>query len=70
MKVLIAYFSRNDENYYNDELHYLEQGNTKKIAEIIHHTVNGDIFEIKPASSYSENFKECCLQAKADIEYG
>lgn len=32
-KILIAYFSRADENYVDGQLKYLEKGNTQVVAE-------------------------------------
>ena len=44
-RVLVAYFSRADEN--TGGVGYIEKGNTKILAEMIAERTHGDIFEIK-----------------------
>ena len=64
-KILIAYFSRDGENY---EVGNISKGNTKIVAEMIFDKVGGEIFEIKPAKNYPENYRECTEVAKIEKE--
>jgi flavodoxin len=47
--------------------YYSWGGNTRIIAEQIHQTVGGDLFEISPVNPYSENYDVCVKQAKQEI---
>lgn len=64
-KILVAYFSRADENY---NVGNISKGNTKIVAEIIAEKVGGDLFEIKPAKNYPANYQECIKIAKAELQ--
>ena len=55
-KILIAYFSRADENY---SVGYIEKGNTEIIAEIIAEEVGGDLFHIERNTPYPADYEEC-----------
>ena len=62
-KILIAYFSRADENY---AVGYIEKGNTAIIAEMIADETGGDLFHIERATSYSADYDECTDEAKQE----
>lgn len=62
-KVLIAYFSRADENY---GVGYVEKGNTAHLAEIIAEETGGTLFEIKSTTPYPKSYKECGEFAKKE----
>ena len=64
-KILVAYFSRADDNY---NVGVIEKGNTKILAEMIAAETGADIFEIKPAKNYPTDYKECTEVAKAEKE--
>ena len=64
-KILVAYFSRADENY---NVGNISKGNTKIVAEIIAEKVGGDLFEIKPAKNYPANYEECTEIAKVELQ--
>ena len=64
-KILVAYFSRADENY---NVGTISKGNTKIVAEIIAERVGGDLFEIKPAKNYPANYQECIEIAKVELQ--
>ena len=66
MKTLIAFFSRAGENYVSGALKQLEVGNTKVVAQMIQEKTDGDLFQIMPASKYSDSYNECINQAKED----
>lgn len=55
-KVLVAYFS------------WSTSGNTEKMAKVIQEQTKGDLFEIKPASPYPDDYEECTEVAKAEKE--
>ena len=55
-KILVAYFSRADENY---GVGFVEKGNTQIIAEFIAEYLKADSFHIKTAVPYPKNYKEC-----------
>jgi flavodoxin len=54
--ILVAYFSWS--------------GNTREIADQIHHLVGGDIFEIKPSRDYPVNYNSVLDMAKQEIRSG
>ncbi len=62
-KILIAYFSRADENY---AVGYIEKGNTAIIAEMIADETGGELFHIERATSYPEDYDECTDEAKQE----
>lgn len=55
-KILIAYFSRT--------------GNTREIANQIHRSVGGDIFEIQPVKPYPDDYDACVKQARQELDSG
>ena len=55
-KVLVAYYSYS--------------GNTRFAAERIQKATGGDIFEIKPAAPYPDDYNACVDQAKKEIAAG
>ncbi len=66
MSILIAYFSRKDQNYLNGNIVELEKGNTEIAAEYINENVQADMFKIEPVVEYSKDYNECIAQAQAD----
>ena len=64
-KILVAYFSRADENY---NVGNISKGNTKIVAEKIAEKVGGDLFEIKPVKNYPANYQECTEVAKDELK--
>jgi flavodoxin len=67
-KILVAFFSHTGENFFPGGLRYIEKGNTHIAAEIIAELTDADLFEIKSAAGYSEVYKECVMQAKAEFD--
>ncbi len=65
-KILIAYYSRKDENYVSGEIKDLKVGNTEIVAKFIQEITNGDLFEIEQATPYSKNYNECIEEARLD----
>ena len=44
--ILIVYYSRKGENYWNGGLRTIAKGNTERVAEFIQKAVGGDLFEV------------------------
>ena len=62
-RILIAYFSRADENY---SVGYIEKGNTAIIAEMIAEETDGELFHIERATPYPADYDECTDEAKQE----
>ena len=63
-KVLVAYFSRADENY---NIGYIEKGNTQVVAETIAEETGGTLFHIETVSPYPADYNECIDLAKKEM---
>lgn len=57
-KVLLAYFSRPGENYWNGGRRNLRLGNTEVLAGMIADRLDCDVHRIQAADPYSENYDE------------
>lgn len=66
MKILIAYYSRADENYIAGRLENLEVGNTEVAARFIQEITGGELFKIRQAKPYSKGYNDCIAEAKDD----
>ncbi len=62
--ILVAYFSRADENY---NVGTVEKGNTQIIAEYIAGEVGADSFHIETVTPYPADYEECCDTAKQEL---
>lgn len=65
-RILIAYFSRTDENI---SVGYIEKGNTEIIAEMISAQIGGTLFHIETVKPYPEkydDYKDVTHQEKND----
>lgn len=62
-KVLVAYFSRADENY---GVGYIEKGNTAIIAEMIAEETGGELFHIERKTPYPAVYDKCTEEAKQE----
>lgn len=65
-RVLVAYFSRADEN--TGGVGYIEKGNTKILAEMIAERTHGDLFEIKTVKPYPKEYRPATEAAKQEKE--
>ena len=65
-RVLVAYFSRADEN--TGGVGYIEKGNTKILAEMIAERTHGDLFEIKTVKPYPKEYRPVTEAAKQEKE--
>ncbi len=45
-KILIVYYFRKGENYWNGSIKSIAKGNTERVAEFIQKAVGGDLFEV------------------------
>lgn len=52
MSAIIAYFSRNGENYVSGAIRNLDVGNTEIVAKSIHDLVGGTLFKLEPLQEY------------------
>lgn len=62
--ILVAYFSRADENW---GVGKITKGNTKCLAEVIASKTGADLFEIKTIKSYPVGYDECTVVAKKEL---
>lgn len=62
-KILVAFFSRADENY---GVGYIEKGNTHIIADVIAEETGADSFEIARVTPYPAEYDACTDEAKAE----
>ncbi|MGM9593001.1 MAG: flavodoxin [Candidatus Onthomonas sp.] len=65
--ILIVYYSRKGENYWNGEIRSLEKGNTEIVAELIQEAVGGDLFEIETETPYSADYATCTQEAQQEL---
>lgn len=66
MATLIAYFSRRGENYVSGSLQTLSVGNTEAVAQRLQALTGADLFEIRPAQPYAQDYNTCIAQAQRD----
>ncbi|HNW87604.1 MAG TPA: flavodoxin [Candidatus Limiplasma sp.] len=66
MRTLIAYFSREGNNYVNGAIVYLPVGNTQVVAEKIKTLTDGELFRIESVKAYSSDYTSCTKEAQAD----
>ena len=64
-KVLVAFFSRADENY---SVGYVDKGNTQIIAEMIADKTGGDLFHIETVEAYPADYQACIEKAKGELQ--
>lgn len=69
MKSLVIYFSHKGENWMENGIEAISKGNTEIAAEFIAEATNADLFEVERVKDYSSNYKECCDEAKEEIDH-
>lgn len=69
MAILIAFYSRAGENYFNGSYRNIVIGNTEKAAKMIAEMTKGKLFRIEPEIPYSDDYKTCIAQAKEDLNH-
>lgn len=65
-KCLIAYYSREGNNYVSGKIVNLPIGNTKVVANMIQEMTGGDLFRINTVKSYPEDYTETTDVAKKE----
>ena len=65
-KVLIAFFSRADENYFGGAMRYVKVGNTEIVVDIMKELTEADTFKIEMKDPYSPVYMTCIEEAKRD----
>ncbi len=65
-KVLIAFFSRADENYFGGAMRYVKVGNTEVVADTMKELTGADTFKIEMKDPYSPVYMTCIEEAKKD----
>ena len=66
-KSIIAYFSREGNNYVAGSVVNLAVGNTEVIAKKIQELTGSDLFKIKTVKTYPEGYKEATRVAQAEL---
>lgn len=66
MAILIAYYSRAGENYFGGSYRRIPVGNTRRVAEQLASLTGGDLLELRQAQPYSDDYRTCVAQARAD----
>ena len=69
-KNLVVFYSRKGENHMPGGIQVLEKGHTHFAAEFIAKALDADIFEIDTVKPYAANYRECCMEAVAEIKAG
>ena len=64
-KILVVYFSRTGEEY---NVGNITKGNTAIVAEFIAQKTGADLFEIKSATPYPNEYEACTELAKKELE--
>jgi flavodoxin len=65
-KCLIAYYSREGNNYVSGKIVNLPIGNTEVVAKMIKEMIEGDIFRIDTVNSYPAGYRETTEVAKKE----
>ena len=65
--ILIAFFSRADENYFGGAMRYVKKGNTEIACEKIKELIDADTFRIEMKYPYSPVYLNCIEEAKKDL---
>lgn len=65
-RALIAYYSRNGENYVDGLLRRLRHGNTELVAKKLQELTGAELFRIEPLNPYADDYCRCIDQARQD----
>lgn len=68
--ILIAYYSRAGENWWDGGVRNIPKGNTERVAEFIGQAVGGDLFRIETIEDYPADYYECIEVAKKELQDG
>lgn len=64
--ILVAFYSRADENYVKGQIKTLKTGNTEVAAGIIAKLTGADIFKMEQVQPYAKDYNACIAQAQSD----
>lgn len=67
MSILIVYYSRKGQNYWNGSIKDLKKGNTEIVAEFIQKAVGGDLFEVETVKQYPQDYYACINEAQKEL---
>lgn len=67
-KQLVIYYSRKGENHMPGGIQVLSKGNTEYAAEYIAQALHADLFVIDTVKPYASNYRECCMEAVAEVK--
>lgn len=67
-RTLVVYYSRKGENHMPGGIQVLEKGHTERAAEYIRDCLNAELFEIDTVKPYAENYRQCCMEAVAEVK--
>lgn len=68
MKIVVAYFSRADENYFKGAMKYVKTGNTEIAAGFVKELCGADEIKLVMEKPYSAVYMECVAEAKKHLE--
>lgn len=66
-KILIAYFSREGNNYVGGSIVNLPVGNTEVAAKMVERLTGGELFKIDPVKKYSGDYTACTEEAQKEL---
>ncbi len=65
---LIVYFTHRGETYFPDGYRVVSEGNAEKIAKKSKDILDCDLIEIIAEKKYPTGYKECCAEAKEELD--
>ena len=66
-RILIAFFSRADENYFGGAMRYVKVGNTEIVVNDMKEMIDADTFKIEMKEPYSPVYMTCIDEARKDL---
>ncbi|MBQ6602547.1 MAG: flavodoxin [Eubacterium sp.] len=66
-KILTAFFSRADENYFGGQMRYVTVGNTELAVNLMKEMIDADVFKIEMKKPYAADYMTCINEAKKDL---
>ncbi len=69
-RVLVVFFSRAGENYYNGGRRNLEVGNTEVVAGMIRDRIGAELYKIEPAEPYPDGYDDAVRRNSAEQSAG
>ena len=63
MAILITFYSRAGENYFDGAYRKISVGNTEKAALMLAELTGGELYNIVQANPFSDNYKTCIAEA-------